>query len=81
MWILCFEVMLEVEMTSISNNDAHSDAFILEQIEKMKLVDLLRSKVLDEEFETVGCLSVLFCTGGIQLGTTYGIEVEMTFGN
>ena len=37
--------------------------------------------LLDEQFETVGCLSVLFCTGGIQLGTTYGVEVEMTFGN
>lgn len=37
--------------------------------------------LLDEEFEIVGCLSVLFCTGGIQLGTTYGVEVEMTFGN
>ena len=37
--------------------------------------------LLDEQFEIVGCLSVLFCTGGIQLGTTYGVEVEMTFGN
>lgn len=37
--------------------------------------------LLDEQFETVGCLSVLFCTGGIQLGTTYGVEMEMTFGN
>jgi outer membrane receptor protein involved in Fe transport len=37
--------------------------------------------LLDEEFEIVGCLSVLFCTGGVQLGTTYGVEVEMTFGN
>jgi iron complex outermembrane receptor protein len=35
----------------------------------------------DEQFEIVGCLSVLFCTGGIQAGATYGVEVEMTFGN
>jgi iron complex outermembrane receptor protein len=35
----------------------------------------------DEQFEIVGCLSVLFCTGGIQRGATYGVELEMTFGN
>ncbi|MFT7219581.1 MAG: iron complex outermembrane receptor protein, partial [Candidatus Azotimanducaceae bacterium] len=37
--------------------------------------------LLDEQFENVSCLSVLFCTGGIQAGTTYGVEIEMIFGN
>lgn len=37
--------------------------------------------LLDEQFENIACLSVLFCTGGIQLGATYGVEVEMRFGN
>jgi iron complex outermembrane receptor protein len=36
--------------------------------------------MLDEQFEVIGCLSVLFCTGGIQPGEKYGIEFEMLFG-
>jgi iron complex outermembrane receptor protein len=35
----------------------------------------------NEEYEIIGCLSVLFCTGGVQRGATYGVELEASFGN
>jgi iron complex outermembrane receptor protein len=44
-------------------------------------ITVFGENLTDEEFEAIGCLSVLFCTGAVQQGAAYGVELEVEFGN